>query len=225
MYATGYCVVPGDQDRSNDTTSNLIVGGGVDITPLQIEVEENNTDSCRVRIQLTNVGTMPSISSFRIEATINGKTLRSFTNDRIYPGEPHYVMFDKKILKSDTRTYKGYGGHSYNDIDTSNNRTNVIRVVNYFEGIAPVEEEGFELSQNYPNPFDGSTRIEFSIPAAGKVRFVVTDALGRQVYNQLQEYSQGRNTIVFSADQFPAGIYYYTVIYNGERRMKKMIVR
>jgi len=47
------------------------------------------------------------------------------------------------------------------------------------------EEDGtpssFVLSQNYPNPFNGETRIQFQMPAAGRVRLAVYDLLGREI--------------------------------------------
>ncbi len=119
----------------------------------------------------------------------------------------------------------GYCKVDFADFDTLNNSTNLIRVLNYFEGAPQVFEDAFTLSQNYPNPFDGSTRIEFNLPYAGTARFVVTDALGRQVIERTAYYSSGRQTIAFSRDDLPAGIYYYSVEYRGKRLMKKMVVR
>ena len=81
------------------------------------------------------------------------------------------------------------------------------------------------LEQNYPNPFDGSTRIEFALPSSGSTRFFVTDVVGRLVYEENKEYSDGRHTINFKQGDLPAGVYYYGLEFNGQRRMHKMIVK
>ena len=98
-------------------------------------------------------------------------------------------------------------------------------MVNYFEDVPTVDEDGFVLEQNYPNPCDGTTRIEFALPYAGKARFFVNDVVGRQVYEQSAEYGQGRHSIDFSRGNLPAGIYYYGMEFDGQRRMHKMIIK
>jgi hypothetical protein len=89
------------------------------------------------------------------------------------------------------------------------------------------KQEGFKfgLEQNYPNPFDGSTRIEFVIPSSGQVRFFVNDVVGRQVYESTSLYSGGRNTISFNKGNLSSGVYYYGIEYNGQRRLRKMILK
>ncbi|MBN8707563.1 MAG: LamG domain-containing protein, partial [Bacteroidetes bacterium] len=39
----------------------------------------------------------------------------------------------------------------------------------------------FELGENYPNPFNPSTKISYSVPMTGTVALLVYDALGREV--------------------------------------------
>lgn len=238
-YLTGYCYIPGDQDRSNDTTFNVVDAISLlnDIRTNCVEIEENETDSCRVRIELENIGDRPYVPLgdqgydptgthyFTISARINGKRLSRNVNERIDPGTIRHFLFKTKIPKDPDRTYTGTGSTDFNDHDQVNNTTSLIRVRNYFEGTPMVRNDAFTLSQNYPNPFDGTTRIEFNLPYGGDVRFVVTDALGRIVYDQRGYRSSGVNTVSFDREGLPAGIYYYSVEFMGQRRMKKMILR
>ena len=232
VYLTGFCVVPGDQDRTNDTTTNVVSYSDLvyNFRANAVEIEENETDSCRVRLEVENVGDAPYIptsdASYYIEATINGTKIRlNNLNERIDPGTVRRLVFKKKIPKDPNRDYTGSGKIDINDNDRVDNETHVVRVLNYFEGVPVVRNEEFTLSQNYPNPYDGSTRIEFNLPEAGVVRFCVTDALGRSVYASFDFYGAGLNTLTFQRDDLPAGIYYYSIEFEGQRRMKKMIIR
>lgn len=231
IYMTGYVVVPNDHNPDNDTTY-YVIPEEERISDLQanvVEVEENETDECRVRIEIENTGNMPYFRAndhYRLSAVINDTTLiRDIEGLYLEPGQVRRYLFDSRIRKDPNRHYTGSGNVRFSDADPTNNTTNLVRVVNYFEGVPRVETDNFTLSQNYPNPFDGTTRIEFNLPNAGTVTFCVTDALGRKVLTRTDYCHGGLNTISFSRDDLAAGIYYYSVEFQGKRLMKKMIVR
>jgi sugar lactone lactonase YvrE len=67
---------------------------------------------------------------------------------------------------------------------------------------------GFELRQNYPNPFRGVTRIRFTLPYSGPVRLSVIDLLGREVTVLVDGVSAaGPHEAHLDATGLPAGIY------------------
>ena len=67
------------------------------------------------------------------------------------------------------------------------------------------------LHQNYPNPFNPTTVIRFELPREMAVDLVVTDALGREVWDAggRRQYAGGEHAITFDAADLPSGIYYY----------------
>ena len=66
------------------------------------------------------------------------------------------------------------------------------------------------LEPNYPNPFNPATSIGFTVPAAGRVRLLVFDMLGRQVATLMDEHrSAGTHAVSFDASTLPSGIYMY----------------
>lgn len=74
--------------------------------------------------------------------------------------------------------------------------------------------EVFELGQNFPNPFNPTTTIQFSIPSsvAGSVpvRLSVFDMLGREVVVLVDESRPaGRHTVTFNASALGSGVYLY----------------
>ena len=231
QYVTVYCSVPGDTNHNNDTTS-FIEPYSYDIEFLKIQVEENMTDSCQVRAVIRCNGNISFSNNFTIRTKINGG--QEFTTNFIAgeyilsPGEIRHIPLPRhKIPKSRTREYIGNGRliPPNPDANPGNEQTTIIEVINYFEGVPTVEEPNFTLEQNYPNPYDGTTRIEFAIPYSGNTRFFVTDVVGRLVHEENVRYDEGRHTITFDKGTLPSGVYYYGLEFDGQRRMHKMIIQ
>ena len=248
-YLTVWLHHPNDTNLSNDT-STLIVRTAdffMDVEFVKIQIEENNTDSCRVRAVIRNNSTVPFDNNIEIFATINGgDRLRSlyprFSYSIPETGGIKHLDFKQRvnytegsingrylhIPKSPTRDYVGSGYFTIpvTQADPNNDQSTVVEVVNYFESIPTADNETvFTLEQNYPNPFDGSTSIEFFIPYGGNVRFFVTDMAGRLVYESNTTYPEGRNHISFKKGNLPTGAYYYGVEFDGMRRLHKMIIK
>lgn len=234
-YTSAYISVPGDTNHLNDTTSYHIPMV-VDLELMYLEVEENRTDSCRVRAVLRNIGTWAYFNNLTFEFNINGQHKRYTAMAGSYYMDvgdtKHFDVRDAqgnywKIPKDPNRRYEGMGilSNVFDDIDESNQQTTDIRVVNYFEDVPVNIDDDFVLEQNFPNPSNGTTRIEFALPYGGNARFFVNDAVGRQVHEQSSFYPQGRHIIDLKKGDLPAGVYYYGIEFDGQRRMRKMIIR
>lgn len=67
----------------------------------------------------------------------------------------------------------------------------------------------YELSQNFPNPFNPSTTIQYSVASAGTVSLEVFDVLGQEVATLVKgRKNAGRYTVEWNAGDFPSGIYF-----------------
>jgi hypothetical protein len=83
----------------------------------------------------------------------------------------------------------------------------------------------FVLSQNFPNPFNPSTRINYFVPKESFVSIKVYDFLGREVTTLVNETkSTGSYEIVFDASNLPSGTYFYTLIAENYSSTMKMIL-
>lgn len=71
--------------------------------------------------------------------------------------------------------------------------------------VKPVE---FKLNGAYPNPFNPTTRIEFTLPSSGWTRLALFDLFGREVALLFDgKLASGGHSVTFSANGLPAGIY------------------
>lgn len=85
---------------------------------------------------------------------------------------------------------------------------------NMITGINPVSTvaENYSLSQNFPNPFNPSTKINFSIPERSFVTLKIYDAAGREVMELINgDYSKGVYSFDFNAAGLSSGIYFYSL--------------
>jgi hypothetical protein len=79
-------------------------------------------------------------------------------------------------------------------------------------------------AEAYPNPFTNSTTIKYDVKKQGNVRIDIYNALGNKVSTVVKEYQDiGEHSVVFDADHFESGLYYYT-IQTGERTNKGKMV-
>ena len=81
----------------------------------------------------------------------------------------------------------------------------------------------YALKNNYPNPFNPSTNIEFSISKAGPVSLKVYDILGKEVQTLVdEEINSGNYKVTFDAHGLSSGIYFYVLKAGGKVFTKKM---
>ncbi len=84
---------------------------------------------------------------------------------------------------------------------------------------------GFVLQQNFPNPFNPTTRIQFSIPGSGFVRVVVRDILGREVKTLAASVlSAGLHAVAWDGVGASSGVYFYSVEFGGKKLTRRMML-
>jgi len=80
-----------------------------------------------------------------------------------------------------------------------------------------------QLSQNFPNPFNPSTTIQFSVPTAQFVTLEVYNVLGQKVATLVDGIqSAGINTVKFDASRLSTGMYLYRLTAGGQSVVRKM---
>ncbi len=92
------------------------------------------------------------------------------------------------------------------------------------EPIAGIIPKDFMLYQNFPNPFNPGTKINFDLPNDAKVELVVYDMLGREVAKLIdgQTKHAGSYSINFDGAGFASGVYFYRLQADDKAVIRKM---
>ncbi|MCX7834055.1 MAG: T9SS type A sorting domain-containing protein, partial [Ignavibacteria bacterium] len=106
-------------------------------------------------------------------------------------------------------------------IKTTNGGGNLVEV----KQIASEIPKDFILKQNFPNPFNSSTKITFMLPRSSFVRLVIFDLLGREIETLIDErLSAGVYEKTWNADNYPSGVYFYRLVTENSIDTKKMVL-
>jgi flagellar hook assembly protein FlgD len=83
----------------------------------------------------------------------------------------------------------------------------------------------YSLRSNYPNPFNPSTAISYSLEKAGDVKLKIYDVLGREVATLVNgKNDAGDHTVIWNARSVPSGVYFYKITAESYIQTKKMIL-
>ncbi|MFA7288589.1 MAG: glycosyl hydrolase family 18 protein [Melioribacteraceae bacterium] len=111
--------------------------------------------------------------------------------------------------------YDGIRQELRNLIKSKFNTTDVAR-----EEIIPSE---FRLYQNYPNPFNGTTIIKYYLPKGCYIKIDVYNSIGEIVKNLYEGFQNaGIHELVFNAEEFSSGVYFYKIIAPTFSETKKL---
>jgi hypothetical protein len=120
----------------------------------------------------------------------------------------------------------GHGGFAVGDLVSA-------PVVNYSifgtntTGVTELAKNGFALNQNTPNPFTNQTTIKYQLQnAASNVALEIYDIRGVKMFEKTQkDVREGKYSIEVNNTNFASGIYFYSLIVDGNKITKKMIVQ
>jgi hypothetical protein len=165
-----------------------------------------------------------------------------FPNSKIGIGECGTTKSTKKAayinryynLKITTKNYVGgYFWWYYRQDCTPYTKSLWKTMDNAFSGVVIKDEPEsniksdtkFKLGDNYPNPFNPTTRISYSIPQESYVTLKIYDNIGREIATLVNGVKdEGNYTVDFKADGYAAGVYYYKLVVGNQSQVKRMIL-
>ena len=89
-----------------------------------------------------------------------------------------------------------------------------------------VTQKEFSLKGNYPNPFNPSTKIEFTVPTDGYTTLTVFNVIGQEVATLVNGMMKAGNlnTVQFDGSQLSSGMYYAQLTHDGHQLLQKMML-
>lgn len=83
----------------------------------------------------------------------------------------------------------------------------------------------YALYQNFPNPFNPNTTINFDLPKGSDVKIIIYDLLGREVEMLVnQRLDAGKYSLDFDAAKYASGVYFYRITAGDYVSIKKMMI-
>lgn len=77
----------------------------------------------------------------------------------------------------------------------------------------------------YPNPFNHTLRVAYSIPYSGPIQFTLADIQGRTVWErQVSWSSPGEHIISLDLPELPAGLYWLMAVSSSEKAVQKVVL-
>ena len=157
---------------------------------------------------------------------LNGETLQVFT------GEAEWEQLGLSVASAGDVNNDGYsdlivGLHEWNDYGFLVGRAYV------YSGqceVTAVEDDldlslptGYQLLQNFPNPFNPTTTIAFSLPQAGKYSLTIFNILGQVVERfESEARAPGDYFVKWKASNQASGVYFYRLKVGDFIDTKKM---
>ncbi len=85
--------------------------------------------------------------------------------------------------------------------------------------------EGFQLEQNFPNPFNPTTGIRVQFSGDREIRLIVYDLLGREVAVLANDrYPAGKYTFTFDGTKLASGVYFYRLTSGSVTLTRSMVL-
>ncbi|MFC2119365.1 T9SS type A sorting domain-containing protein, partial [Bacteroidota bacterium] len=103
-------------------------------------------------------------------------------------------------------------------------RLNLNNNENIIDGVSEISK-GFNMGQNYPNPFKNLTEIDYDLSVNSNIIFELSDITGRTVKVIDEGYkTSGKHTLTLNVSDLQAGIYYYSIKGDNFTQTKKMLI-
>jgi hypothetical protein len=144
------------------------------------------------------------------------------------PGRPlsnsSFIAQSNLLMEKD-----GYVIGLYKQIDNIKNigitRTEADGTIVGIDKKPDIIPERVTLYQNYPNPFNASTKISFRLPTSEEVELSIYNILGKKITTLVhQKFAPGLYHIIWNADQFSSGIYFYRLKISADQILTKRML-
>jgi hypothetical protein len=147
------------------------------------------------------------------------------------PANSTWTKTDSGFIFEGTTVYDTTSHPTSTRAETSHRDDHVTVYVKPYKNPTGVKAIGngiptrYELSQNFPNPFNPTTMIGYQLPAASHVTLKVYDILGREVATLVdQKQNPGKYGVKFDGSHLSSGVYLYRLSAGSYTATKKLVL-
>lgn len=218
------------QSGADISADNIIANGTVTGSgtfnggPLPVEMTGMTAQATRSAVTLNwTTATETDNYGFEVERRVVSSQLPvggwknvGFVKGSGTSSSPHEYSFSDENLSPGRYAYR------IRQIDQSGSFT-YTAAVEVEVGLAPKE---FKLSQNFPNPFNPTTTMEFTLPEDGLVTLKMYDLAGRELVTLLDEEKRAGyyHQVTIDASRFGSGTYFCRLEFNGKQVTRKIVL-
>lgn len=190
----------------------------------------------------------PSTANFLWGSSGTGNSIRyMFKIKKIGPGSEYTYISNNSGLDTNIAIRKsfldslgvllGYTGDSVrcswraastNGLDTVLSGSNLITLRRSTIGITQISSNipgSFMLYNNYPNPFNPNTIINFDVPEKSNLRIKIYNALGEVVQVLAdRSFEPGKYSVDFDGSRLASGVYFYSLEGESLMQVKRMVL-
>ncbi len=168
-------------------------------------------------------------------STNGGKTYSKIDSIKVSADnelKTHTILFSK-LIKSNTAVLKlmVYDDKRVWSADSTMNLSNQLGIVPVSTPLARMND-GFYVSEPYPNPANEFVTVSFEMPVAGSIYISIYNSFGQLVFQkEAPDCEIGRNEVQIRSSSFRAGLYSYSVSLISPdwpgtfQQSKKLIIR
>jgi len=151
------------------------------------------------------------------EPQLMQKTTNGGINWNLQSAPSAWWIWDVKFFNENT----GWASGSQGKIFYTRNGGGTVSVQN----ISTEVPLTYSLSQNFPNPFNPTTKIRFSVPNSGFTTIKIFNILGKEISTLVNQSLQpGTYETTFDASKLSSGTYFYKLQTNDYSETKKMLL-
>ena len=182
--------------------------------PHNLEIT-NNINMIELSWQQVITGKYVSCNIYRSEDeeifdSVNTTTASSFTDTTVFVGTKYYYYVTTVFNQWES-----------NPSDTVQATVESITSLTEKEKVP----HRYQLSQNFPNPFNPKTIIKYEIPTPNDVELSIYNIRGQKVTTLIsEEQNAGYYQVEWDATKFSSGIYFYCLRTSHFTKVRKMIL-
>ena len=233
--------------------ASLLSTGETLVTDIKIKDDDAPSTAIELSADHTTLSEQDALTTITLTATLNGQPLAADATVRLAIDETASATRDLDYAALITPRIEIPAGSTTGTVkfyvdpiaDGLTEGDEIIRVLGTIDGLTgdsveitlrdgagkvAVQPAAFALADNYPNPFNPATTIQYALPQAADVELTVYNVVGQPVRTLVAEHQNaGHYGVEWDATNdsgysLPSGMYFYHLQAGDFRAVKKMLL-